>query len=85
MQILSNARMKVIAKNQRTGNDGKEYYNLAVLVEGQAGNISCTEEAFKGAFPDMDNNVVLAYNDQYKSLRIMSAEPVSAAAKAQSK
>lgn len=85
MQILSNARLKVVARNQRTGNDGKNYFNLAVLVEGQAGNISCTEEAYKGACPDMDNDVVLAFNDQYKSIRIMSAEPCNPKASTASK
>ncbi len=72
MTLTATAKMMVISKNERESRDGKtKYYNLAVVQDGQAGNISCTEEVY-----DLINELMkevelqLTYNDEYKSLRI---------------
>lgn len=75
MNIQSTGLVRVLAKNKREGRDrdGRPamYYNLAIFVEGEAGNISCTEEAYNNAVPEALNNVVYAYNETYKSFRII--------------
>lgn len=73
MNIQSNGVVTVLAKNERTGSNNQTYYNLAVLIGGEAGNLSCTEEAYNDAVPNEENDVVYAYNDQYKSMRIIQA------------
>lgn len=75
MTIQSTGKIKVLAKNVRDGRErNSKFYNLAIMVEGEAGNISCSEEAFEGAAVDEINDVVYAYNEQYKSFRIISAQ-----------
>lgn len=74
MTIQSTGKIKVLAKNVRDGRErNSKFYNLAIMVEGEAGNMSCSEEAYEGAAVDEINDVVYAYNDQYKSFRIISA------------
>ena len=74
MIITSEGKARVLAKNSQLGRDGKTmYYNLAVLVNGEAGNISCTEEAFNNAVEDTVNAITFVYNDQYKYFRIQNA------------
>lgn len=77
MTVQSNGKVMVLAKNVREGSNRQMYYNLAILVDGQAGNISCTEEAYNNAVTGMENGVVYAYNDQYKSFRIVEIVPES--------
>ena len=74
MTIQSTGKIKVLAKNVRDGRErNSKFYNLAIMVEGEAGNMSCNEEAYESAAVDEINEVVYAYNDQYKSFRIISA------------
>ena len=74
MTIQSTGKIKILAKNVRDGRErNSKYYNLAIIVEGEAGNISCNEEAYEGAVENEINDVVYAYNEQYKSFRIISA------------
>lgn len=75
MNIQSQGKVMVLAKNVREGEKRQLYYNLAILTDGQAGNISCTEEAYDKAVINAQNDVVFAYNDQYKSLRIVNIIP----------
>ena len=75
MNIQSTGLAMVLAKNKREGRDrdGRPamYYNLAIFVEGEAGNINCTEEAYNNSVVNALNNVVYAYNENYKSFRIV--------------
>lgn len=74
MTIQSTGKIKVLAKNVREGREnGQRYYNLAVFIGSEAGNLSCTEEAYNNAVVNSMNEVVYAYNDQYKSFRIIEA------------
>lgn len=75
MTIQSNGKVLVLAKNLREGKDRQAYYNLAILVDGEAGNVSCTENAYDKAVLNTLNGVVYAYNDQYKSFRIIDIVP----------
>ncbi|MDD6811687.1 MAG: hypothetical protein PUD93_07480 [Lachnospiraceae bacterium] len=75
MKIQSNAKLNIIAKNERQATDGKSYYNVAVLLEGQAGNLSCTEDVYNDAVVGVENDVILEYNSEYKSLRLIAVHP----------
>lgn len=79
MKIRSNGKLKVLAKNSREGQNRQTYFNLAILIDGEAGNMSCTEEAFDSAKLDAVNDVTFEYNSEFKSLRIIDAYPVSEA------
>ena len=46
MNIKSVGNVMVLAKNERQGNNRQMYYNLAIMSDGEAGNISCTPEAY---------------------------------------
>ncbi len=72
MTLTFNAKMLVISKNENQSRDGKSmYYNLAVVQDGQAGNISCTKEVYESILELMkEAELLLTYNDEYKSLRI---------------
>lgn len=75
MNIQSKGTVMVLAKNVREGSNRQLYYNLAILTDGQAGNISCTEEAYDKAVINAQNEAVFAFNDQYKSFRVMDIIP----------
>lgn len=75
MRIQSVGKVLVLAKNERDGQNRQKYFNLAVLIGGEAGNLSCTEEAYETAVEHLENEVTYEYNDQYKSFRIISAQP----------
>ncbi len=72
MTLTANAKMIVISKNEKESRDGQtKFYNLAVVQDGQAGNISCTKEVYESMVELMkETELLLTYNDEYKSLRI---------------
>lgn len=75
MNIQSKGIVMVLAKNVREGSNRQFYYNLAILTEGQAGNISCTPEAYDKAVIAAENEVIFTFNDQYKSFRVVDVIP----------
>lgn len=75
MNIQSVGTVTVLAKNAREGSNRQFYYNLAILTDGQAGNISCTPEAYDRAVINAENDVIFAFNDQYKSFRVVDVIP----------
>lgn len=75
MNIKSVGNVMVLAKNERQGNNRQMYYNLAIMSDGEAGNISCTPEAYDKVEIYKQNDVVFAYNEQYKSFRIVDVIP----------
>lgn len=80
MNIRSNGKVMVLAKNSRESGDGRNrqtYYNLAILIDGEAGNISCSEDAYNKAVVGSINGVVYAYNEKYNSFRIIDIVPES--------
>lgn len=78
MNIKSNGKVLVLAKNAREGRErGQNYYNLAILIDGEAGNLSCSEEAYNKAVLNTLNGVIYAYNEQYKTFRIIDVVPES--------
>lgn len=74
MRIASLARLTVIATPEPTEYNGKKSYKLTILQNGEAGSISCTEDAYKTLAPVnnqfVDVNAALEYNDTYKTLRV---------------
>ena len=82
MNIQSTGLVTVLAKNKREGRDrdgrAAMYYNLAIFAGEEAGNISCTEDAYNNAVVGAQNNVVYAYNETYKSFRILDVTGASA-------
>lgn len=75
MNIQSKGIVLVLAKNVREGSNRQFYYNLAIMTDGQAGNISCTPEAYDKAVVYAENEVIFAFNDQYKSFRVVDVIP----------
>lgn len=78
MTIQSNGKVMILAKNSRPSQDGRQtFYNFAIMIDGEAGNVSCTEEAYGKAATGVLNGVVYAFNDKYKSFRIVDIVPES--------
>ncbi len=75
MNIKTHGRVMVLAKNWREGSNRNIFYNLAIMNDGEAGNISCTSDAYDKAEVGKENDVVFAYNEQYKSFRIVDVIP----------
>lgn len=74
MRINTTSKVLVIAKNERQGSNSK-YYDVAVLVDGQAGNFSCSEDAYEMITVNAMNEVIWQYNTEYKSFRIVGIVP----------
>ena len=59
------------------GNDGRKFYRMSIDQDGEAGNISMSEEAYKSIQNTFKkySPVTLSceYNDQYKTMRIVGA------------
>ena len=71
MKVSSIVKAQVLAKNTTKSQDGKStYYNLAVLVGGEAGNLKCTEEVFERAVIGEVAEFNAEYSDQYNSFRL---------------
>ncbi|MDO5836976.1 MAG: hypothetical protein Q4P17_10745 [Methanobacterium sp.] len=80
MKINLGARVLLINSSTNLSKDGtKEYYNVAVEQNGQAGTLSCTDEVYKFLqsqenhcrFKFLDLHMV--YDDQYRYLRVENA------------
>lgn len=69
MTISTSGKLQVLAKNVREGEGNKKYYNLAIMKDGEAGNISCTEDVYNDVTLMAENDLVFAYNDKYQSFR----------------
>lgn len=83
MTITSASKIEVLAKNFREGDNRQKFYNLAIMVNGEAGNISCSEEVYDRVKLRAENELVFAYNDRYKSFRAIDVVPENAAAAAE--
>lgn len=62
------------------GKDGKHYYQISIDQDGEAGSLPITEECYvsaKDVFKKYSPvNLECEYNDQYKSLRVLSITPM---------
>lgn len=75
MRIQSTVRCTVLAKNEQKSQDGKNtYYNLAVLIGTEAGNLKCTEDAYTESMIGVVSDFVAEYNDQYNTFRLVSCK-----------
>lgn len=70
MKIVNQTKLKVLAKNSRTGSDGKTYYDIAVLSGSEAGNLSCKEEVYNTVAELGEYIFETIYNTDYKSYSI---------------
>lgn len=78
MNIKMKATVLVLAKNERLGSNGRDKYcNIAVLSEKEAGNVSCTYDVYEKVEIGAENEILFAYNEQYKSLRAVDVIPPS--------
>lgn len=75
MKIQSQGTALVLAKNSREGSNRQIYYNLAVLINNEAGNISCSQEAYEDAILYKTNILYYEYNSEYKSFRVVGIMP----------
>lgn len=74
-------KMKAICagKQVQTGSDGKtDFYSLAIVQNGQAGNLSCGKEVFdsvlsEGQLMEVYDFTCVYRDGQYKNLRIVHA------------
>lgn len=79
MKILNQTTVYVVAKAEPTKSmDGRStYYRVAVLQNGQATNLSVTEEVYH-AIPDgmVEVRFNTSYDDTYKSFRVDSIDEI---------
>lgn len=79
MKIQSQGTALVLAKTSRDGfsnNKPTTYYNLAILLNNnEAGNISCSEEAYQEAVPNKTYILYYEFNSEYKTLRVVGVMP----------
>ena len=80
MKVTSIVKAQVLAKNKTKSQDGKtDYFNLAVLIGGDAGNLKCTEDVFERAQIGEVAEFGAEYNDQYNTFRLVTyISPVKA-------
>lgn len=73
MKIQSTVRCTVLAKNEQKSQDGKNtYYNIAVLIGTEAGNLKCTESAYNEAMVGVLSDFIAEYNDSYNTFRLVA-------------
>lgn len=71
MKVTSIVKAQVLAKNTTKSQDGKtDYYNLAVLIGGDAGNLKCTQDVYGRAVVGEVAEFGAVYNDQYNTFRL---------------
>lgn len=82
MKIQSTAKLQVIAKGEPTKSmDGKStYYKITVLQGAEAGQLSVSEDLYRLLSVGQTAALILEYNDQYKSLRVVSIDYASMSA-----
>lgn len=69
MKISNSTRVKVLAKSSRTSNDGKTYYQIAIMNGAEAGNLPCTEEVYNEVSEMCDYSLETVYDTDYKYFR----------------
>lgn len=73
MDLQCEVRGILVGFNERKSEkDGKSYYSLAFMQNGQALNLNCTEIAYQDALNMQFQNVIMnsAFNDKYNSFRV---------------
>ena len=72
----------VVGKKTTESRDGKNtYYKLSIVIDDEAGMVSCNEETYDAVTPMKQYNMFFTYNETYKSLslkRIVPADEVTA-------
>lgn len=76
MKIQSTAKLQIIAKGEPTKSlDQKStYYKVTVLQGAEAGQLSVSEDIYNLLNVGETTALVLEYNDQYKSLRVVNID-----------
>ena len=73
MKVTGTVRAQVLAKNTTKSQDGKNtYYNLAVLIGGEAGNLKCLEDVFDCANVGEVTDFGYEFNEQYNTFRLVT-------------
>lgn len=72
MRIRFTFKALVAGRSANTGKDGKMYYNLALVVDGQAGNVSCPKEVYDAVVLMKENMFRANYSFQWNRLTIES-------------
>lgn len=61
----------VVGKKETKSGDGKStYYKLSIVIDGEAGMVSCSEEVYQDAQVMKEFNMFFTYNETYKSLSL---------------
>lgn len=76
MKIQSTAKLQIIAKGEPTkSQDGKTlYYKVTVLQGAEAGQLSVSEELYNLLEIGKTMSLVVEYNDQYKSFKVVNID-----------
>ena len=69
MKVLNSTRVKVLARKHRVADNGKIYYNIAIMSSGEAGNISCSKDVYDEVQEMQDYNLETEFNSEYGSFR----------------
>lgn len=76
MKIGCQSISTVLSVKEETMKDGNKYYKMAIMQEGEAGSISCTEDVFKSPFEPFKEYVLdLIYDDKYGRMRAVAFHP----------
>ena len=74
-KVIINAVALSLKEDQ--GKDGGKFYKISIDQDGEAGTLSISEEAYKSLQPSFLKykpiTLTAEFNDQYKSLRVISA------------
>ena len=69
----------VVGKKETKSGDGKStYYKLSIVIDGEAGMVSCSEGVYQDAELMKEFNMFFVYNETYKSLSLKRVVPAGA-------
>lgn len=72
MRVQFTFKALVVGHTSNEGKDGKTYYNLALVIDGSAGNVGCSEAVFKSAALMKENTFVGCYDFRWNRFWIES-------------
>ena len=65
----------VVGKKTTQSKDGNTYYKLSIVIDDEAGMVSCSQEVYDLVTPMKQYNMYFSYNETYKSLSLKRIVP----------
>lgn len=72
MEIRFTFKALVVGRYENVGKDGKTYYNIALVIDGKSGNVSCTKDVYDRVAPMKENVFMAMYSLQWNRFSILS-------------